>query len=161
MWRELKKTCPQDEALLTRATSVKTIDDEAVAWASLAFHPHLTPREPGAARVAPQHVCEQHVWERCQSVLQEDIPQQTRWKRVESLLPERFVFVVIPGVPAHTTLAERRVRPLVSARTISGSSRSPKGSQTRMGLAHLFGTWIAQGLHPFSPCLALLTPSNP
>jgi hypothetical protein len=38
---------------------------------------------------------------------------------------------------------------------------SPKGSQTRMGLASLFGTWLAQGLNPFSQCLALLTQPNP
>ncbi|HEY1350924.1 MAG TPA: hypothetical protein VGF67_14985 [Ktedonobacteraceae bacterium] len=58
-------------------------------------------------------------------------------KRVERLLPERFVFVAVPGVPAHHNLAERCVRPLVIARTISGGKRCPKGSQTRMGLALL------------------------
>jgi hypothetical protein len=79
---------------------------------------------------------------------------------VESFLPELFVFVAIPGVPAHNNLAERSVRPLVIARKISAGSRSPKGSQTRMGLASLFGTWISQGLNPFSQCLALLTQPN-
>src|SRR5947209_8269973 len=54
-------------------------------------------------------------------------------------------------------LAERSVRPLVIARKISGGTRSPKGSQTRMGLASLFGTWMAQGLNPFHQCLALLS----
>lgn len=39
----------------------------------------------------------------------------------------------------------------------SGDSRFPKGSQTRMGLASLFGTWMAQGLNPLHQCLALLT----
>ena len=34
-------------------------------------------------------------------------------------------------------------------------ARSPKGSETRMGLASLFGTWMAQGLNPFHRCLAL------
>jgi len=71
-------------------------------------------------------------------------------------LPELFVFVAIPGVPAHNNLAERSVRPLVIARKISGGSRSPRGSATHMGLASLFGTWIAQGLNPFQQCLALL-----
>jgi hypothetical protein len=33
----------------------------------------------------------------------------------------------------------------------------PKGSQTCMGLASLFGSWMAQGLNPFHQCLALLT----
>jgi transposase len=49
----------------------------------------------------------------------------------------------------------------VIARKISGGSRSPNGSTTRMGLASLFGTWMAQGLNPFSPCVALLTQANP
>jgi hypothetical protein len=32
----------------------------------------------------------------------------------------------------------------------------PKGSRTRMGLASLFGTWLAQGLNPFHQCFSLL-----
>jgi hypothetical protein len=93
--------------------------------------------------------------EECQAV-----PQQTLCKRSESVLPELFTFVAIAGVPAHNKLAERRVRPLVSAGKISGGSRSPKGSATRMGLASLFGTWAAQGLTPFHQGLALLTQPN-
>ena len=158
---ELKKKFPQDEALLAWATSVKAIYDEAVAWACLVPDPHLTPRMQQQARVAQQHVFEQRLWELCQPFLQEGVPQQTLCKRVESFLPELFVFVAVAGVPAHNNLAERSVRPLVIARKISGGSRSPKGSQTRMGLASLFGTWMAQGLNPFSQCLALLTQSNP
>ena len=71
--------------------------------------------------------------------------------------PELFVFVAIPGVPAHNNLAERSIRPLVVARKISGGTRSPKGSQTHIGLASLFGTWMAQHLNPFHQCLATLT----
>jgi Transposase IS66 family len=51
---------------------------------------------------------------------------------VEWFLPELFVFVAVPGVPVHNNLAERSMRPLVVARKISGGSRSPKGSATRM-----------------------------
>ena len=67
------------------------------------------------------------------------------------------VFVAVPGVPAHNNLAERSVRPLVIARKISGGTRSPQGSRTRMGLASLFQTWSAQQLNPFLQCLTLLT----
>jgi transposase len=73
----------------------------------------------------------------------------TLCERVEHFLPELFVFVAYPGVPSDNNLAERSVRPLVIARKISGGTRSPKGSSTRMGLASLFGTWMAQGLNPF------------
>jgi hypothetical protein len=65
--------------------------------------------------------------------------------------------VAYPGVPSDTRVAARSVRPLIIARTISGGTCSPRGSSPRMGLASLFGTWMAHGLSPFHPCLALLT----
>lgn len=46
------------------------------------------------------------------------------------------------------------------ARKISGGMRSPKGSETCMGLASLFGTWMVQHLNPFPQCLALLASSS-
>jgi hypothetical protein len=76
---------------------------------------------------------------------------------VGRFLPKLFVFVALVGVPAHNNLAERSVRPLLLARKISGGTRSPRGSETRMGLASLFGTWMAQHLNPFQQYLALLT----
>jgi hypothetical protein len=158
---DLKKQFPQHLLLLTWARKVKALSDEAVAFTPPGPDPHQAPREQQQARVAPQHACEQQWWARCQPLVPQEVPQQTLCKRVERFLPERFVLVAIPGVPAHHNLAERSVRPLVMARTISGGSRSPKGSQTRMGLARLFGPWMAHGLHPFSPCLALLTQPNP
>ncbi len=69
---------------------------------------------------------------------------------------ELFRFVQDPCVPAHNNLAERGIRPLVIARKISGGSRSPQGSQTRMTLASLTQTWLAQSLNPFHQFLALL-----
>src|SRR5216683_1769254 len=86
---------------------------------------------------------EQHLWQICAPYVHSSTPMQTLCKRVEKFLPELFVFVAVPGVPSHNNLAERSVRPLVVARKISGGSRSPQGSETRMGLASLFGTWIA------------------
>jgi hypothetical protein len=158
---DLKKTFPQDEALLLWAKHVKAISDAAVAWTLSVSQHHLTPHEQHLTRVTQQHAFEEPLWVRCRPFVQQEVPHRTLCKCVVSFFPERFVFVAIPGVPAHNNLAERRVRPLVIARTISGGSRSPKGSQTRMGLASLFGTWMAQGFHPFSQCLALLTQANP
>lgn len=157
---DLKKQFPQDVELLRWAKSVKAIYDEAVAWATSGPDPHLSPRQQQQARVAQQHAFEQRLSAICQPWVSLDVPQQTLCKRVKNFLPELFVFVAIPGVPAHNNLAERSVRPLVIARKISGGSRSPKGSATRMGLASLFGTWMAQGLNPFHQCLALLTPKT-
>lgn len=153
----LKEDFPTDEALLAWAASVKAISDEAVLWAEQGPDLHLTPRKQSSARVAQQHAFEERLWQLCQPYVRTQAPQHTLCERVERFLPELFVFVAVPGVPAHNNLAERSVRPLVIARKISGGTRSPKGSQTRMGLASLFGTWMAQGLNPFHQCLTLLS----
>jgi transposase len=154
---ELKQAFPDDEELRMWAQAVKDVYEEAVAWAEQGPDPSLSPRKQQQARAAQQHVLEQHLWALCQPYVHSTAPQHTLCQRVERFLPEMFVFVAVPGVPAHNNLAERSVRPLVIARKISGGTRSPKGSETRMGLASLFGTWMAQGLNPFQQCLALLT----
>ena len=153
---ELKEDFPHDECLHVWAREVKEVYDQAVAWAESGPDPNQPPRTQHHERTAQQHHFEQRLWALCQPYVDRAVPQQTLCKRVRRFLPELFVFVAVPGVPAHNNLAERSVRPLVIARKISGGSRSPKGSATRMGLASLFGTWMAQGLNPFNQCLALL-----
>ena len=69
---------------------------------------------------------------------------------------EFFAFVRTDAVAADNNLAERSLRPVVIARKISGGSRSPEGTATRLVLASLCGTWLARGLNPFLACLALL-----
>src|SRR6266516_3705075 len=154
---DLKKAYPDDEELSRWAKAVKDVYEEAVVWATQGPDPGLSPRQHHQARAAQQHAFEERLWALCHPYVQTAAPQQTLCKRVEQFLPELFVFVAVPGVPAHNNLAERSVRPLVSARKISGGTRSPRGSETRMELASLFGTWMAQGLNPFHQCLALLT----
>jgi transposase len=154
---ELKDNFPQDKELWQWAKKVKTLYEQAVAWAEKGVDPALSPRRQQQLRAAQQHVFEHQLWDICQPYVRTTTPQHTLCERVQRFLPELFVFVAVPGVPAHNNLAERSVRPLVVARKISGGSRSPKGSETRMGLASLFGTWVAQQLNPFRQCLALLT----
>jgi transposase len=154
---DLKKLHPQDEVLFTWAKEVKAVYEQAVAWAGQEPDLTLSPRQQERVRVVQQHVFEQRLWKLCQPYAHTAAPQHTLCERVEQFLPELFVFVAVAGVPAHNNLAERNVRPLVIARKISGGSRSPKGSATRMGLTSLFGTWTAQQLNPFRQCLALLT----
>ena len=154
---DLKKAFPDDEELHSWMKHVTAIYEQAVASASRRPQPGLSPRQQQQARVAQQHEFEQRLWTLCQPYSGTSAPQHTLCERVERFLPELFVFVAVPGVPAHNNLAERSVRPLVIARKISGGTRSPSGSATRMGLASLFGTWMAQGLNPFRQCLALLT----
>ena len=154
---ELKEKYPHDEQLFSWAASVKAIYEAAAAWAEHGPDPHLSPHKQSLARAAQQHTYAQQLWHLCQPYVGTLTPQHTLCERVERFLPELFVFVAVPGVPAHNNLAERSVRPLVIARKISGGTRSPQGSQTRMGLASLFGTWMAQHLNPFHQCLATLT----
>jgi hypothetical protein len=67
-----------------------------------------------------------------------------------------------PTIPADNNLAERSLRPAVVARKISGGTRSPKGSQTKMDLMSLFATWTAQGKPLLPSCQQLLlSPSRP
>lgn len=154
---ELKDEFPDDREVRQWATAVKALYEQAVGWAEKGVDLTLSPRKQQQLRVAQQHGFEQQLWAICQPYVRTTAPQHTLCERVERFLPELFVFVAVPGVPAHNNLAERSVRPLVIARKISGGTRSPKGSQTRMGLASLFGTWVAQRLNPFRQCLILLT----
>jgi transposase len=154
---DLKKKFPHDEALWAWAKRVKAVYEDAVAWTMQGPDSQSSPYHQRQARSAQQHAFEQELWMLCQPYVRTTAVQRVLCERVEQFLPELFVFVAVPGVPAHNNLAERSVRPLVIARKISGGTRSPKGSQTRMGLASLFGTWTAQHLNPFQQCLALLT----
>ena len=61
-----------------------------------------------------------------------------------------------PAVPADNTTAARALRPLVVGRKISGGTRSPRGSQTRMALATLAHTGMAAGLAPLDEFRRLL-----
>jgi transposase len=83
-------------------------------------------------------------------------PCQALAKRLLRHQDELFVFVREEGVPADNNLAERSLRPLVVSRKISGGTRSPQGSQTRMILTSLFQTWQARGLNPLVECRRLL-----
>ena len=84
-------------------------------------------------------------------------PQAKLCRRVAKYQHSLFTFVREAGVPSHNNAAERSVRHEVISRKISGGTRSTHGTQTRMQLATLFGTWRVQGRDPFQSCLALLT----
>ena len=152
---ELKEQYPDDQEVQQWAKDVKAVYERAIAYPGP--DPSLPPAKQEAARRKQQHIFEQELWHLCAPYAHTTSPLHKLCERVERFLPELFVFVAVPGVPAHNNLAERSVRPLVIARKISGGSRSPKGSDTRMDLFSLFGTWAAQGLNPFFQCLAELS----
>src|SRR5258708_6722422 len=152
---ELKEQHPEQAEVQQWAKDVKAVYDRAVAYAGP--DPSLPPAKQEAARRKQQHAFEQELWHLCAPYAHTASPLQTPCNRVERFLPGLFVFVARPEVPADNNLAERSVRPLVIARKISGGSRSPTGSPTRMTLFSFFGTSAAQALNPFLHCLALLS----
>jgi transposase len=89
-----------------------------------------------------------------------EAPQRVLCERMTKHLGELFLFVEDPAVPATNNAAERSLRHRVTARKISGGTRSAAGTATKMTLATLFGTWRAQGLNPLEQCRALLAQSQ-
>ena len=83
---------------------------------------------------------------------QAEHPCRALAKRLLRHEDELFQFVLYPHVPPDNNLAERALRSLVVQRKISGGSRSPEGSKTRMALASLFETWNARGQNPLVQC---------
>ena len=78
-------------------------------------------------------------------------------RRIERHIKELFVFVAEPDVPSDNNPAERSLRHLVISRKVSGGTRSERGTESKMTLASVFGTWRAQGLNPLAACRQLLT----
>jgi transposase len=111
-----------------------------------------------AYRARRQRAYEQELLALCRPYLADEAaPQAGLCRRIEQHLAELFVFVADPRVPPDNNAAERSLRPLVTARKISGGTRSAEGSATKMTLATLFGTWRARGLNPFHECRRLVT----
>jgi len=155
---DLKEQYPDDAAVQRWFTQLKALYERACSYAGPG--PTLPPAHQQAARRQHQHAYEQELMHLCAPYVGTSVPIHTLCERVQRFLPELFVFVARPEVPPDNNLAERSVRPLVIARKISGGSRSPKGSDTRMDLFSLFGTWAAQGLNPFFQCLAELSQTH-
>jgi hypothetical protein len=145
---ELEQDYPEDAVLGRWARGVYRLYRWAKAFRS----------EDSQRRERAQHCFEGWLSGLCKPFEQGQVPQRTLCQRIGRYLPELFAFVADPRVPPDNNAAERSLRPLVVSRKISGGTRSPQGSQTKMTLASLFGTWHAQGLNPFQTCQNLLIP---
>ena len=86
----------------------------------------------------------------------EAAPQAKLCRRIERFIKELFVFVSHPDVPSENNAAERSLRHLVISRKVSGGTRSEQGTNSKMTLASLLGTWRAKGLNPLSESRNLL-----
>jgi transposase len=70
---------------------------------------------------------------------------------------ELLTFIEHPEVPPDNNAAERAIRPVVVARKVSGGTRSPRGTETKMILLSLFGTWGLRGQNTLASCYDMLT----
>jgi hypothetical protein len=133
------------------ATAVGKLYEEAQTW--LREQPASTPAQRRRQyRSLVTEVCglgERYAQEKMH-------PCRTLARRLLRHQEELFQFVLREGLPADNNLAERSIRPLVIMRKISGGTRSPQGTKTRLDLASLFHTWTARGLNPFLECYAVL-----
>ncbi len=113
--------------------------------------------EESKARHEQRIAFEEELYRLARPYLRRDVPQRILAQRIERFLPELFVFVEHPEVPSENNAAERAIRPAVTARKISGGTRSAKGSETRMGPMSLFGTWLLRGEDAMESCRRMLS----
>ena len=144
---DLTTLYPTDTALHVWAAGVKQLYATAVAFHS----------DDVRTRLQAQARLEQQLQAHCHPWLDDPLAVQRRLcRRIERHLTELFVFVAFPEAPPENNTAERAIRPLVTCRKISGGTRSPAGTETKMTLASLFGTWRLRGLDPWLACHQLL-----
>jgi len=152
---ELRQLHPEDQGLQQWAHEVHQVYEQAKLYAGLES-------QDERRRLDTRLHFERRLLEVCKPYLgDKQAAGHVLSKRIERHIKELFVFVSQPGVPSDNNGAERSLRHLVTARKISGGTRSPAGTQTRMTLASVFGTWTAQRLNPFSQCLQLLKSPQP
>ena len=138
---------PKDAGLAQWATAVRAVYDDACR----VTHPDARVRRQEQRRL------EERLIVLCRPFRDDPLAVQRKLcRRVERFLPELFVFVSDPAVPSDNNAAERSLRHLVIQRKISGGTRSPRGTATKMALASLFGTWRLQGINPLLACRQLL-----
>jgi transposase len=147
----LKERHAQDGVMVQWVLAVRALYDDAQAV-----------RQAGESQAPAQREQQyQHLVERActlgrQYARQKDHPCRALAQRLLRHQDELFQFLLVDGLSADNNLAERSLRPLVVMRKISGGTRSPEGTKTRLALASLFGTWQARGQNPCEECLKLL-----
>jgi hypothetical protein len=141
---------PQDDRLAQWAKNVHQIYAEAKGLAS----PQARQRQGYQLRIAGKLLA------LCRPFLDDPLAVHAKLcRRIERFIKELFVFVSHPEVPTDNpddVGAERSLRHLVTARKISGGTRSGSGTTSKLILASLFGTWRTRGLNPFLQCRQLL-----
>ena len=144
---DLKGLYPEDAGLAQWAEAVHQVYTEAKA--------SVLPRAQPGHRT--QLMLEEKLMVLARPFLKDPLAVQAKLcRRMERFIKEVFVFESDPAVPSDNNAAERSLRHLVTSRKISGGTRSGQGTDSKMTLASLFGTWRARGLNPLLECRRLL-----
>ena len=138
---------PDDLPLAQWAEAVHQLYQQAKAFT------HPAEQQRRTAQLA----LERRLMALCRPYLDDPSAVQARLcRRMGNHIKELFVFVAHSEVPPDNNAAERSLRPMVISRKISGGTRSEQGTQTKMTLASISGTWRAQGLNTLTSCRQLL-----
>ncbi len=145
---DLVRQRPADADVAAWATAVRTVYDRAVTFQST---------DEGVRRQRHRHLMDE-LEQVCQPYQDDDnAPQAVLCRRILKHLHHLFSFVLEPDVAADNNQAERSLRHAVISRKISGGTRSAAGTETKLTLATLFGTWRARDLNPYRACYELLS----
>jgi len=157
LWRDIEDLAaqsPDDQALAAWVAQLHTIWKKATGPRPAKEQGNAQPAR--RARLARARRYQEQVLALCPETLGADQPHATLAKRLRRYSDELFTFVRDPAVPATNNLAERSLRSLVTARKISGGSRSGEGTETRMILASFLGTALVRNQDPLIACRQLL-----
>lgn len=93
----------------------------------------------------------------CSEAMPADRPEAPLAEHIRRYLQELFAFVAMPGVTTTNTPAERRLRPLVILRKVSGGTRPDACSTCRTPPASSAATARLRNLDPTELLLRILT----
>ena len=143
---DLKGLYPEDAGLAQWAEAVHQVYTEAKA--------SVLPRAQPGHRT--QLMLEEKLMVLARPFLKDPLAVQAKLcRRMERFIKE--LFVSDPAVPSDNNATERSL--LVTSR-ISGGTRSGQGTDSKMTLASLFGTWRARGLNPLLNAAGCSLPLN-
>ena len=148
---KLKEAHPDDPRVGSWVDSIRDVYDHAKEFES----------EDSLCRKRKRYTLERELHRLSKGYAKRDVPQRVLAQRIENFISELFVFVEYPEAPSENNAAERAVRPAVIARKVSGGTRSPKGSSTKMTLMSLFYTWTLRGVDPIAACRQMLVAPAP
>ena len=140
---------PKDTALAQWAAAVHQLYVEARSMSRPGLSPILRHNDGAPLNWPGSGSCWSSASPSCQPFLADPLALQGRLcRRIERHIKELFVFVAEPDVPSDNNPAERSRRHVVISRKISGGTRSERGTERKMTLASIFGTWRARASAP-------------